>query len=338
MLTQDEKNYLAKIDPNKKVSVSAFDPIAKETGELIVEKIRSKLPKAKVLFMGATALEIAGQNDIDIYVLSDRNEFSKYLPTLQKLFGKPRNIHETFIEWSFTEKGKPVELYLTEPPERQIKVFEILKSDKKLLKECEDIKLKFNGKSFRDYQKAKYEFNNRILAHKNHSTMLSNGILTIKPFVQENAQEHLANEDEEQVKWLSGEKGTLEGVKKWILKNQKYWENDGPVFNFAIFDKNNNLIGMVEANTDPSQVEGINEGEANVSYLIYPKFRGKGHAARAINLICKFLKQKGIKRAVAGVDPKNENSLKVPLRCGFEEDGIITLKNKEKEIKFVRNL
>jgi len=52
---------------------------------------------------------------------------------------------------------------LTEPPDRQIKVYDILKSNKELLKEYEELKLKFNGKSFIDYQRAKYMFYNKIL-------------------------------------------------------------------------------------------------------------------------------------------------------------------------------
>lgn len=163
MLTQDERNYLAKIDPAKKASISPFDPKAKETGDLMVKRIKVQLPDVQILFMGATALEIAGQNDIDIYVLSNSKDFNKYFSILGKLFGKPKNIPETFTEWSFTENGYSVELYLTEQPERQIKVYEILKSNKELLKEYEDLKFKFNGKSFRDYQRAKYEFYNRIL-------------------------------------------------------------------------------------------------------------------------------------------------------------------------------
>lgn len=163
MLTQDEENYLAKIDPTRKASILTFDPKAKETGDLIVKRVSDKLPTARVLFMGATALEIDGQNDIDIYVLSERSRFGEYLPNLEKLFGKPKSTHNNFIEWSFTENEYPVELYLTEPPERQIRVYEILKSNKELLKEYENLKLKFNGKSFRDYQRAKYEFYNKIL-------------------------------------------------------------------------------------------------------------------------------------------------------------------------------
>lgn len=106
---------------------------------------------------------LRGTCPIDIYVLSEPSKFGKRLPTLEKLFGKPKSTHDTFIEWSFTEIGYSIKLYLTEPPERQIRVYEILKSNKELLKENEDLKLKFSDKSFRDYQRAKYEFYSKIL-------------------------------------------------------------------------------------------------------------------------------------------------------------------------------
>ncbi len=113
--------------------------------------------------MGATALGIAGQNDIDIYIVSKPSKFGEYLPALKRLFGKPKSTHKTFIEWSFTKEGFKVEVYLTEPPKRHVKIYKILKSNKKLLKEYEKLKLSFDGKSYRDYQKAKYEFYNHIL-------------------------------------------------------------------------------------------------------------------------------------------------------------------------------
>lgn len=169
MITKDEENYLSKINPNKKALIKPFDLKAKRVGKSIVSKIKKSLPNLKVIFMGATALEIAGQNDIDIYILSNLKNFNKYIPALRKLFGKPKHIHKTFIEWNFEENDYPVELYLTEPPKRQIEVFKILKSNKKLLKEYENLKLNFNGKNFRDYQRAKYEFYNRILKQSKYS-------------------------------------------------------------------------------------------------------------------------------------------------------------------------
>lgn len=85
MLTKDEKDYLKKIPASKKASIKPFDQQAKKVGDSVVSKIKKALPKVKVLFMGSTALGIAGQNDIDIYVLSEPKDFGKYLPNLKKL-------------------------------------------------------------------------------------------------------------------------------------------------------------------------------------------------------------------------------------------------------------
>jgi len=167
MLTQEEKDYLSKLDHKRKVSIHPFDPKGKALGEAIAKQIKSHFPNLEVLFMGSVALEISGQKDIDIYALAIPEDFDKYLPIFEKLFGevdkKGKYVKKTFIEWKFQKDGYEIEVYLTEPPDRQIKVYEILKSNQKLLKEYEDLKLSFDGKSYKDYQEAKYEFYNRIL-------------------------------------------------------------------------------------------------------------------------------------------------------------------------------
>jgi len=167
MLTKEEKDYLSKIDPSRKVSIHPFNPKGKKLGEEIVKQIKNHFPNLEVLFMGSVTLEISGQKDIDIYALADPKNFDKYLPTFEKLFGKVDKqgeyVKKTFVEWKFNKGGYEIEIYLTEPPERQVKVYEILKSNKKSLKEYEELKSSFDGKSYKDYQKAKYEFYNRIL-------------------------------------------------------------------------------------------------------------------------------------------------------------------------------
>lgn len=170
MITKAEKDYLQTIDPKKKVSIFPFDPKGETLGKEIVKQINSHFPKLEVLFMGSVALGISGQKDIDIYALAERSDFEKYIPVFEKLFGKVDKkgncVKKSFIEWKFNKDGYEVEIYLTELPGRQIKVYEILKSNKKLLKEYEDLKLIYDGKSYKDYQKAKYGFYNRILKTK----------------------------------------------------------------------------------------------------------------------------------------------------------------------------
>lgn len=168
MLTKEEASYLEKVDPSRKVSVFPYDPYGKKLGKSIVSKIKSVFPNVNVIFMGSVALEISGQKDIDIYILADPKNFGEFLPGLEKLFGdinkKGDYVKKKFVEWKFGQEGYDIEIYLTEPPETQIRVYEILRSNKELLKEYEKLKMKFNGKSYKEYQRAKYEFYNSILS------------------------------------------------------------------------------------------------------------------------------------------------------------------------------
>ena len=167
MFTKDESNFLNKIPVDKNVYIYLFDPKAVRVAEDIIQSINNIYPNLKVRHMGASALEISGQNDIDIYAFSDPKDFDKFLPGLVKLFGELLHKHKNFIEWKFTKDNFDIEFYLTakdsETMKKQIKVFEILKNNKYLLKEYEKLKESMNGKSFREYQEKKYEFYHKIL-------------------------------------------------------------------------------------------------------------------------------------------------------------------------------
>lgn len=167
MFTKDELNFLNKIPSNKKVGIYPFNPKANSIAVKLIESIKNVCPDLQVKHMGASALGISGQNDLDIYAFSDPEYFNKYIPGLVKIFGEPLNEHDTFLEWKFKKEGFDIELYLTEKDsrtmKRQIKVFEILKENKDFLKEYEELKESMNGKSFKKYQEKKYEFYHRIL-------------------------------------------------------------------------------------------------------------------------------------------------------------------------------
>ena len=169
---------------------------------------------------------------------------------------------------------------------------------------------------------------------------LADDVIRLKPFCLEDFEKHLQGDDIEQIKWLnSGNKSTINSVKSWIKRNQESWEKNGPVFNFAIWTiENEELIGMIEANANSKGVEGIKNGEANISYSLYPNARGKGYMVRAMNLMQVFLRTKGIKRAVIRVAPANTNSLKVPIRCEFSKTGQIVSEKGNILITFTKEL
>lgn len=167
MLTEDQKNYLNKIPVNKKVKIFPFNKKITKAALEIIDVIKNIYPNLIMIHMGASALGILGQNDLDIYAFADPSDFSKYLPGLVKLFGKPLGKHKTYIEWEFNKDGFGVELYLTAPDsetmKQQIQVFETLRNNKKLLKEYENLKSSMNGEPLREYQRKKYEFYNKLL-------------------------------------------------------------------------------------------------------------------------------------------------------------------------------
>src|SRR5919201_1339867 len=115
---------------------------------------------------------------------------------------------------------------------------------------------------------------------------LTDGTILLRPFRPEDAATHLTGEDAEQVRWLSGGRGTLVRVLAWIEANQRQWQAGGPVFNFAIVNAaTSTLLGMVEANTDYRRIAGLRQGDANISYGLYPGARGHGYASRAVALV-----------------------------------------------------
>lgn len=166
-LTKDEENYIAKIPNDKIVNIYPFNNRITKTVHEITSSIIKIYPDLEIKHMGASALEISGQNDIDIYAFSDPKDFSKYLSGLIKIFGKPLHVHETFIEWGFIKNEFDTEFYLTskdsETMKKQIEVFETLSNDKNLLKDYQKLKESMNGKSLKEYQRKKYEFYHKIL-------------------------------------------------------------------------------------------------------------------------------------------------------------------------------
>ncbi len=166
MLTENQIKYINSIPENKITQIKPFDPRAKQTGNELVQVIKQKMPELEVLFMGATELGIAGQNDIDLNVLSSPEEYEKYLPLLKELFGEPIKSSPNLIKWEFVRNGFDVELYLTDKNSsllrEQIKTFELLQGNPELLKEYEAIKLASDGLFFREYMKRKYEFFNKL--------------------------------------------------------------------------------------------------------------------------------------------------------------------------------
>ena len=149
---------------------------------------------------------------------------------------------------------------------------------------------------------------------------LTDGVIQLRPLTQADAVAHLAGEDEEMAKWLSGGRSTAATVQTAIDKFEEQWRTGGPRRAFGVFDcSSDQLIGFVEANLE---VLG-SPAEVNVSYGIFPPWRGRGLAGRAIDLVTEYLRSateaSGI---VLQIAPENGRSIRVAEKAGFARVGV----------------
>lgn len=163
--------------------------------------------------------------------------------------------------------------------------------------------------------------------------VLTDGVVAIRPMTMADVPAHVAGDDEEQAHWLMGGRhSTTRSASAWVQRNAEAWRSGGHVMNFGVVEvKSDALVGFIEAHAQlgETELEGVGPGEANVAYGIYPSFRGRGYARRAVHLMTSFLASRSFRQAVIRADPANEKSIGVARRCGFQPSGTITTKRGE---------
>jgi RimJ/RimL family protein N-acetyltransferase len=140
-------------------------------------------------------------------------------------------------------------------------------------------------------------------------------IIELRPLTRADAAAHCAGEDEQTVRWLTGGYGTVEGTAAyfdWLARNAVAERGKR---GFGVW-LDGHLAGYVDC--DPDVGDGLEAGVVNVSYAVHPWARGRGVAVEAVRLICAFVGANQIgKRAAIRVEPENEASVRVALKCGF---------------------
>ena len=152
--------------------------------------------------------------------------------------------------------------------------------------------------------------------------VVTDGVITLRHMTLADAGAHLAGEDDAQIRWLGeGRQSTRAAVEAWIERNRRSWALGGPYLGFGIVAPTGELTGMVEGNTDYTRISGLRPGEANVSYALYPLWRGIGFASRAIRLFGDFLGERDLVPVIR-VNPENVASVAVAERSGYVRDGV----------------
>jgi RimJ/RimL family protein N-acetyltransferase len=143
---------------------------------------------------------------------------------------------------------------------------------------------------------------------------LTDGVIVLRPLCLEDAAEHLAGEDAEIARWLSGGISTLATVESYILRCEESWRSNGPRRAFGVFDaRTGRLIGSIEANLGFFS----QPGRVSVSYGVFPVWRGKGVAGRALELMSVYLRTcTEARQIVLRVAAENISSLRVAKKAG----------------------
>ncbi|MFG2551110.1 GNAT family N-acetyltransferase [Streptomyces sp. NPDC048581] len=148
-----------------------------------------------------------------------------------------------------------------------------------------------------------------------HEARLSDGIVDLSPLCPDDAEAHLAGEDEALVRWLSGGPSTRAGVDAYIRHCQEQWDAGGPLRAFGIrVGADEQLAGTIDLRFT---AEGLAPGQVNVAYGLYPSWRGRGLATRAVLLVSRYAASEGGKEAVIRAEPENAASVAVARRAGF---------------------
>ena len=139
--------------------------------------------------------------------------------------------------------------------------------------------------------------------------------ISLRALTRSDAEAHLAGEDEQTVRWLSGGPSTVESTTRWIDQLVRNAQTGRGTQGFGVC-LDGRLAGYVDCNPDVR--DGLEPGDVNISYAVHPWARGRGIAVEAVRLIGDFLREHQIAtRAAIRVDPDNQASVRVAEKSGF---------------------
>jgi len=145
---------------------------------------------------------------------------------------------------------------------------------------------------------------------------LADGVVLLDSHRLEDAEAHLAGEDEEMRRRFDGAgpatlEQTHDAMTRWIEGRAA----GGPVFAYAVRRPNGLLIGGCELRMRSAAT-------VSASYWMFPRFRRLGYATRALALLLDSAAGvAGLDRVEMRIAPDNVASLRLARKAGFAEMG-----------------
>ena len=149
------------------------------------------------------------------------------------------------------------------------------------------------------------------------SAVIGDEVIHLRPLSADDAEAHLAGCDREIVNSLGGgEQPTGAQVRHWLVGNATAWESGLPLVDLGIEDE---ATGALCGTTGMQRgLDYLEPGEVNLTYCLYPNWRGRGYATRAVRLAMEVARSRGpVHRFVIRVAPWNGESIRVAERLGF---------------------
>jgi RimJ/RimL family protein N-acetyltransferase len=148
---------------------------------------------------------------------------------------------------------------------------------------------------------------------------ISDGVVLLKPFTEADITPHVAGEDDEQRHWLWNDvnlHSTEEKFARVLERWSEEWRTRAGHRAWGIRELQSDvLVGSVD-------IRDRGDGSVNVATAVYPDYRGRGYATRAVVLAAQYARDSmGLMRAVAIIDAENGASRRAAAKAGFVFDG-----------------
>jgi RimJ/RimL family protein N-acetyltransferase len=141
--------------------------------------------------------------------------------------------------------------------------------------------------------------------------------IRLRPVVLDEAEEWLAGEDDEQIRWFEAPgPAPLSNVVRAITEWQASWEVHGGIRHWGIRPVDSDtILGGVE-------LRKLGNEEVNLSYLVFPPYRRRGIAVEASKLAIDYAaREMGARRVIVKMLQDHDLSLAVARRLGAKPVG-----------------
>ena len=148
---------------------------------------------------------------------------------------------------------------------------------------------------------------------------LTDGVVVLSAMTLHDVAALVAGADADLTTRLARAPSTPERARRYVVACAADWRDrsrPGATLAWGIRDAaTGTLAGTAEV---ALRLPELGPGAANLSYGVFPPWRGRGHASRAVALMCDFLAtETTASLAVLRIDRDNAGSLRVAQRCGF---------------------